>query len=218
MQLLAGRHSVRSYTADPISDDVIEVLLRCATWAPSAHNRQPWRFAVLRARAPKVKLAVAMGAKLRRDRMADGDRATVVEADVARSIARITGAPVVILVASSLQHMDTYVDVRRRAAEAAMAMQSTGMAVQNLLLAASAADLGACWMCAPLFCPHTAAQALALPADWRPQGLVTLGVPVGPPRVRHRLPLKEVVLEYGQGFATYAGIAASGNCSTGHAS
>ena len=74
-----------------------------------------------------------------------------------------------------------------------MAMQSTAMAVQNLLLAASAGGLGACWMCAPLFCPETARNALDLPPDWQPQAIVTLGVPLGASSLRDRLPLRDLV-------------------------
>lgn len=58
-----------------------------------------------------------------------------------------------------------------------MAVQSVAMAGQNLLLAAHAHGLGACWMCAPLFCPDVVRSALSLPIDWEPQGLITLGNP-----------------------------------------
>ncbi len=49
--------------------------------------------------------------------------------------------------------MDNYGDPRRDQNEYVMAAQSAAMAGQNLLLAAHDAGLGACWMCAPLFCP-----------------------------------------------------------------
>ena len=192
-QLIGDRHSVRRYAQQPIAEAVIDELLRCATRAPSAHNRQPWRFAVLREPASKVRLARAMAAKLRSDRLADGDDAAVVAADVARSFERITRPPIVVLIAASMQDMDQYPDARRHAAEAAMAMQSTAMATQNLLLAASAAGLGACWMCAPLFCPETAREALDLPPDWQPQAIVTLGVPLGESTLRARRALPDVV-------------------------
>ena len=192
-RLLEGRHSVRRYAAAAIGDEVIEELLYCATRAPSAHNRQPWRFAVLREAAAKARLASAMGERLRRDRLMDGDAPMTVMADVQRSVDRVSQAPVVVLVACSLQDMDSYPDPRRRSAEAAMAMQSTAMAVQNLLLATAAAGLGACWMCAPLFCPEVVRDVLQLPADWQPQALVTIGMPDGPGRQRARRPLHEVV-------------------------
>lgn len=74
-----------------------------------------------------------------------------------------------------------------------MAIQSTAMAVQNLLLAASAMRLGACWLCAPLFCQETVRVVLALPKSWLPQGIVTLGVPRDAGVWRGHRPLNDVV-------------------------
>ena len=83
--------------------------------------------------------------------------------------------------------------IRRAAAERAMAMQGTAMAMQNMLLLAHAEGLAACWMCAPLFCPDAVRAALDLPADWEPQALLTLGHPAAPGRQRERRPIAEIV-------------------------
>jgi coenzyme F420-0:L-glutamate ligase / coenzyme F420-1:gamma-L-glutamate ligase len=116
-----------------------------------------------------------MGARLRRDLQADGVADDVIAADTGRSYARITGAAALIVVCLSMIDMDTYPDERRQHNEFLMAAQSTAMAGQNLLLAAHALGLGACWMCAPLFAPDVVRTTLALPDDWQPQGMVTLG-------------------------------------------
>ena len=71
--IVGQRRSIRRYRPSPIGRAVIERLLFAATQAPSAHNRQPWRFAVLEERADKDTLATAMGRRLRQDRTADGD-------------------------------------------------------------------------------------------------------------------------------------------------
>ena len=105
-----------------------------------------------------------MGNRLRTDRTADGDPADAIEQDVARSFARITGAAVLIVVCLSLADMDNYPDARRRQAERSMAVQSVAMAAQTLWLAAHAAGLGACWLCAPLFVPQLVQQTLNLPS------------------------------------------------------
>jgi len=189
---IGKRRSIRRYRPAPIAPAKIKRLLAAATRAPSAHNRQPWRFAVLADAESKSRLAAAMGARLRRDRMADGDPIAAIEADVARSHARITGAPVVIVVCIDLADMDKYPDQRRSDAEYVMAVQSTAMAAENLLLAAHGEGLGACVMCAPLFCPDTVIAALDLPAGWQPQMLLTLGAPAVPGKERPRLSLDEV--------------------------
>ncbi|MEZ4580208.1 MAG: nitroreductase family protein [Caldilineaceae bacterium] len=48
-----------------------------------------------------------------------------------------------------------------------------GVGRQNLLLAAHAHGLGACWMCAPLFVPDLVRTVLDLPPAWEPQALIT---------------------------------------------
>src|SRR5260221_12775839 len=185
--VITERRSIRRYAAEPIDAALLDRLLTAASWAPSAHNRQPWRFAVLRDAAPKEPLARAMGVRLAADRARDGDDPEAIARDVARSHARITGAPVVLAICLTLADMDRYPDVARGDAERVMAIQSTAMAVQNLLLAATEAGLGACWMCAPLFCPDVVRAALDLPTDWEPQALVTLGHPAsaGKPALRY---------------------------------
>jgi coenzyme F420-0:L-glutamate ligase/coenzyme F420-1:gamma-L-glutamate ligase len=196
-EAIAERRSIRRYDDAPLDPARLDRLLEAACWAPSAHNRQPWRFAVLRAAAPKQLLARAMGARLAQDRAADGDDPAAIARDVARSAARITGAPVVVAACLTLADMDRYPDPARAAAERVMAIQSTAMAVQNLLLAATADGLGACWMCAPLFCPDVVRAALALPDDWEPQALVTLGGPADTGKPATRWPLAERVREIG---------------------
>ena len=190
--LAAGRRSIRRYDAVAVPAPTIRRLIEAACWAPSAHNRQPWRFAVLEDAAWKDRLARAMGERLRADRLADGDAPELVEADVARSYARIGAAPVVVVVLLDMADMDRYPDKRQRA-EYLMAVQSTAMAVQNLLLAAHAEGLGACWMCAPLFCPDVVAEALGLPQGWEPQALVTIGGPANSGKPARREPVESVL-------------------------
>lgn len=177
LKLIKSRRSIRRYLNEPIPPETIVRLLEAATWAPSAHNRQPWRLAVLTQAADKERLAGAMGARLRADRTADGDDPADIERDVARSYARLTGAPVVIVICLSMADMDSYPDPRRARNEWVMAAQSTAMAAQNLLLLAHAEGLAACWLCAPLFVPELVRTTLKLPEDWEPQGLITLGRP-----------------------------------------
>lgn len=192
--VLHERQTVRRFRPEPVPGPLVARLVSAATRAPSAHNRQPWRFCVVEARAGRQALAQAMGGRLRADRERDGDDPQAIAADVRRSHERITGAPLAILVCVTMAEMDRYADAARAAAEWLMAVQSTAMAGANLLLAAEAEGLGACWMCAPLFCPDEVRQALKLPADWVPQGLVLLGYPAEAGKFRQRKPLRDVML------------------------
>lgn len=190
--VLNSRRSIREFELRPIEAETIVKLLTAAIAAPSAHNRQPWRFSVLQKLQDKEALAGAMGARLKAERTADGDDPALIEADVNRSRARITGAAAVILVCVTLEDMDHYSDQKRSAAERQMAVQSVAMASQNLLLSAQAEGIGACWMCAPLFAAEEVLDSLELPSTWLPQGLIILGHPAEPGRPRSRKPLQEV--------------------------
>ncbi len=193
-ELAYRRRTLRRYRPQAVDEASLERILLAATYAPSAHNRQPWRFAVIYDTGAKQALAAAMGARLREDRLRGGDDPDEVAADVARSILRIGGAPGLIVVCLTMAEMDVYADAARNDAEHLMAVQSVAMATQNALLAAHDEGLGACLMCAPLFCQDVVRRVLSLPEDWRPQGLITLGYPLDDGRRRARKDLSAVTM------------------------
>jgi len=191
---IRSRRSVRRFLPDPVPQPVIESLLETGTFAPSAHNRQPWRFAVLTTLESKTRLADAMGADFRRDLLADGLSPDEAEKQVTRSRARICEAPVVIMLCVMMADMDTYPDEKRQRAEYLMATQSVALIGGTILLAAHAEGLGGVWVCAPLFTPDTIRRQLALPLDWEPQAMLLIGYPAKVPEVRARKPLSEITI------------------------
>lgn len=193
IELVRTRRSIRRYLPEPVAVALIETLLEAASWAPSAHNRQPWRFCVVQSAQVKTTLSTHMAEAWRRDLAGDGADLVEVERRVAISQARLTEAPVLIVPCVTLEEMDVYPDQVRSQAEWTMAVQSVALACQNLLLAAHTAGLGACWMCAPLFVPALVRQVLALPDAWQPQAILTLGYPAEV-RTRTRAPLIEHIV------------------------
>jgi F420 biosynthesis protein FbiB-like protein len=149
---------------------------------------------VLTEAVAREKLARRMGELLRAARLGDGDDPADVEADAARSHTRITSAPLVIVAFLTMEDMDSYPDPARSTAEHLMAVQGVAMAVNNILLAAHAAGLGACWMCAPLFCSPAVVEAVGAPAHWQAQALLTLGYPASKGKPAGRRPLADVVV------------------------
>lgn len=192
--VLAGRRSVRRFAAHPLPRSLLERLIEAATWAPSAHNRQPWRFVVLTEADSKERLVEAMAIELRRALQADGMREEQIAAQLERRRGRILGAPAVVLLCLDTSLGDIYPDERRQQAELLMGVQSVAMAGENLLLAAHAAGLGGVWVCAPLFAPQAVRGALALPQSWLPQGLILLGYPAEQPEMKSRAGVGEVAI------------------------
>ena len=191
--ILRKRQSIRRFLPNPVPVETIDAILELAVLAPSAHNRQPWRFAVLRSPAIKAGLADAMGARFEAELTADGLSPAEVAKQVQRSRERIQQAPVAIILCLDPTHGDVYPDAARQQAEWVMGIQSLAMAGENLLLAAHSQGLGAVWMCAPLFAPEVVRHALDLPPEWEPQGMILLGYPARIPPRRDRRPISEVV-------------------------
>ena len=175
LDTIRERRSVRKYLARTVPQEAIEEVLVAAGWAPSAHNAQPWRFIVLSEAHLKLELAEAMANSWIKDMAKDG---LTLEADRRKaSVERFSNAPVLIVACLSMEGMRKYPDEKRQGSERDLAMQSLGAAIQNLLLAAHADGLGACWFSAPGFCKETVRKVLKVPEAVEPQAIIVMGYP-----------------------------------------
>ncbi|MBQ9463518.1 MAG: nitroreductase family protein [Bacteroidales bacterium] len=151
---IANRKSVRAYTDEPVSDADIETLLRAAMAAPSAMNRQPWEFIVLKDRDSLDLLA----GKLRHAKM-------------------LQQAPLAIVVCA-----ETMLTLRDGTVVENMFWEhDASAATENLLLAAEAIGLGAVWTAASD--PERSAivkDALGIPGTIMPLCVVPIGHPANP--------------------------------------
>ncbi len=190
---LRTRRSIRRFKTDPVPDSVLRDILHTATYAPSAHNRQPWRFIVLTDSPAKKHLSDAMAGEFQRDLEKDNLAPEEIAKRVNKSRERITGAPVVVILCVDMSEMDEYPDTRRKKAEYIIATQSAANAGMQLLLAAHAEGLGGVWVCSPMFAQETVQEALKISKVWEPQAMFLLGYPVEIPAFRGRKPLEEVV-------------------------
>jgi nitroreductase len=57
IDLIKRRRSIRSYTPEPVTETEVRQLLAAAMAAPSANNRQPWHFVVVRDESIRAELA-----------------------------------------------------------------------------------------------------------------------------------------------------------------
>jgi coenzyme F420-0:L-glutamate ligase/coenzyme F420-1:gamma-L-glutamate ligase len=185
---IAGRRSVRQFSARPVERALVEEAIAAACLAPAPHHSRPWRFVILSADA-RAALTEAMGKRWQHDLRRDG----VVEARIRplleRSRARLAAAPALVLAAVLGEAQRAWPDGRGQRAEELMFAQSMGAALQNLMLAAHARGLGSYWLSAPLFCPEAVRRALSLPAGFQPQALIALGYPKRGLRLPPRPPL-----------------------------
>jgi F420 biosynthesis protein FbiB-like protein len=191
---LRTRRSVRRFKPDPVPDSVLQDILSTATFAPSAHNRQPWRFVVLTDSTAKIRLSESMAVDFQRDLKKDGLAAEEIEKRVNRSRQRIEEAPAVIILCLDMGEMDVYPDTRRKKAEYMIATQSAANAGMQLLLAAHAEGLGGVWVCSPMFAQEIVQKALNIPSNWEPQAMFLLGYPAEAPAARERKKLEDITI------------------------
>ncbi|MGQ4914161.1 MAG: nitroreductase family protein [Candidatus Asgardarchaeia archaeon] len=192
-RFLKTRRTIRKFLDRPVPKETIAKIIETATWAPSAHNRQPWFFVVITNSTTKRRLAEEMAKKYMADLKADGFPSRLIKSRVASSIKRITSAPVVIVPCLVKSLLDKYPDDERNMAEYIMGVQSVAAAIQTLLLAAYAEGLGTCWRCAPLFTKEIVRRVLSLPEDYEPQALIEMGYYKKRPVAPERKPLEEII-------------------------
>ncbi len=194
-RLLRSRRSVRRFQNRPVPRPVLERILRTALRAPSAHNRQPWRFVLVQSSARREALVQALHRAWEQDLLRDGLSPSDIQARLRRSRERLMAAPVLLCLCHDTSTEDPYPDPRRRQAERLMGVQSTALAGVYLLLAAHAEGLAGVWMCAPLFAPEAVRRVLQLPETWEPQAFLLLGYPAQRARRKCLRPLSQVLLE-----------------------
>lgn len=60
LEIIKTRRSIRKYTTEPVSNDSINKLLEAGRWAPSAGNKQPWKFIVVTDRKELQELSAVL--------------------------------------------------------------------------------------------------------------------------------------------------------------
>lgn len=179
--VVLSQRACRRFTDEPVDDELVARCLTAATHAPSAENRQPWLFVVVR--DPALRAAVG---ELTRRVWRQGGRAhsegrltPALLHDVDRGAeGGVAAAPVLVVACGDA----------RAGLEVTLAA-SVFPAVQNLLLAATACGLGSALTTLATLAADELRSLLGLPEAVRPMAVVPLGwpaAPLGPPR---RLPL-----------------------------
>jgi nitroreductase len=160
--LLRQRWSSRVFDDRPIEPEKLRSLCEAARWAPSSNNEQPWRFIVAN-----------------KDYETEWNRLLACLVEGNRKWAY--RAPVLILSVASLNFEDDSTPNRH-------AFYDTGMAVENLVLQATALGLSAHQMAG--FDVEKARADLKIPSGYEPVAMIAVGYPGDlaslPDRLRER--------------------------------
>jgi nitroreductase len=193
-EAMETQRAIRRLLPDPVDDTLILRILELATKAPSGSNAQNWEFVVVRdpdvkhqlARLNRQAWSVYRRFSARRARR-DGSTRKIVAA-VQWQADHFEEIPVVIVAC-----LHGRSPILRPPVVAAGFYGSAFPAVQNILLAARAAGLGAALTTLPLWSTALARRTLGLPAGVTPVAVVPVGWPRGRYGPTSRRPVGEVV-------------------------
>lgn len=195
MACLRSRRSVREFTAQPVERDDVLRLIEAARWAPSNHNRQPWKFLVYDDRVEIQALADRVEQHLS-ERLKTLPALAASHAETLLKYATFFRDAPVLIVAMHKRPAGVSAALLEGLPNPALVSGepiSVAMAVQNLLLAAPALDLGACILTGPLLVTDTLADAVALPEGFDLNCLIAVGHVAKTPDAPRRKELAHLV-------------------------
>jgi len=149
MELIKSRHSVRDFLPDPIPEAVLKDMLEAARLAPSAQNKQPWRYLVYTDPERIKELARHCGL-------------------IGLSNFFIKKAPCLVIACA-----ETKKNVRINSQD--YYLVDVTISFQQMMMAALAHGVGSCWLAA--FSEKKLREYLKLPKSWKVVAMAPFGYP-----------------------------------------
>ena len=201
-ELMKKRRSIRRFRKECPDRQQLMKLIEAAVTAPSASNKQPWRFLIVSNRDVIADLATAVRDSV--DRIAqhiepESESAFRAYGDY---FTRFENAPVVIallfrsltlLSQLSSDRMPPADRQRIQRMERDSGLMGVAMAAQNLLLLATEMGLGASGMTGPLVADDRIREILDVPESWELAAFIPVGFPAEAPPAVERKPAHRVV-------------------------
>ena len=132
IEIIKNRRNTKKFTDEIVSDENVELILECGTWAPNHRNTEPWRFYVSKTGSGfRDALLTAM---IEDQEMRSGKEVTDVQRNNFHS--QVNQSPILIFVYSEIVEIDAISEENYAA---------VCCAIQNMQLAAESVGLGIGW-------------------------------------------------------------------------
>jgi nitroreductase len=172
IEAIRQRRSVRKYRQIPVEDEKIIDIIEAARLAPSASNRQPWRF-------------VTVSDKKLKDE--------VVKESLGVINQWALSAPLLIVGCSIKRNLITHY-IGESITKVRYHIIDVVIAMEHIVLAAEELGLSTCWI--GWFNENKIKKKLDIPSNWGIAGVLSVGYadPGFKPRLQKRHPLKKIML------------------------
>ena len=189
---IENRRSIRKYKPDEIERKLIEEIIYSASLAPSAKNRQPWKFIVYQGKE-KDKLVDVMRHGINSEKMTHElmpEWAFAIP-DAENTVRIMQEAPCLIAVLNTNQYTPfASIEREKRIVEICDSL-SIGAAVENMILTATGYGLGTLWIANTCFAYNELVQEIGTKDQLT--GVVALGYGDEAPAPRPRKAWDDVV-------------------------
>jgi len=164
-EAIKNRRSIRKYQKKDVSDEILQKILDAGNWAPSAANRQPWEFVIVRNVKTKNRLQEIVDENAAISAIWEPRFATYLD----RYGRFVKTAPVVVIVLADPLKTGPHVFGEETY------MLSVGAAIQNILLAAHAMGLGTAWI--SMYDEFKVKELIKAPKGYKVVGVIPIGYP-----------------------------------------
>ena len=168
-EAIYARRATRKYTSDPMDDALLGSLIDAAIQAPSAMDREPWSFCVVRDQEKLTHISNEAKAHMLRTTVA-GLASHHFEETLGKADFHIFyHAPALVLISAT--------------DDAHWGVIDCALAAQNLMLAATGAGLGTCWIgfAEGWLATRDGKAFLGLPDEYTPVAPIIVGRPASKP-------------------------------------
>jgi coenzyme F420-0:L-glutamate ligase / coenzyme F420-1:gamma-L-glutamate ligase len=194
LALMRERRSIRRFRAERLPDGTVERLMEAARWAPSASNRQGFRFIAVEQAELRAEMAQAVREALQANvaHLPEEERTRVLA--YAEDFVRFDHAPLVLV---AYHRADNLLGERYGLTPKndLGAVESVSASIMCLLLAAHALGLGACWTTGPLVAAAALEKLLAVPTGWQLSAVIPVGIPDESPPAPARRKISQLLIQ-----------------------
>lgn len=202
IEAIKKRRSIRKFKSDKIPKEDVYDIIYAATLAPSAHNKQMWRFIAISNKDILREMKRAIMNEIEEvSNWPELKEAGVKVKGMKAYSTFFVKAPLVFAVLvkpyhSMIDEVLKLEGLKKGQAEllrSQVEIQSVAAAVENLLLAATEKGYGTCWMCGPLIAAPALKEILKIEDPWRLMALVPMGIPDQEPKPKIVKKIDEVL-------------------------